>query len=137
MNKNDRVPYSSNGKAKTKAELCLRLSVRQFDWFSLVSLRFLFSSLYLRHPGSCAKRYLQRNQIKKPKGTTTINLTENQAWKINAQYTLRTTNTLHLSLFIHMSINEPTGYKYLNKKQSFPAKVAKFLYFKSTFCGDF
>lgn len=52
---------------------------------------------------------------KESKGIT-INLTENQAWKINVQYAFRNTNTFHLSLFIHMSINEPTGYKSFNKK---------------------
>lgn len=98
------------------------MSVCQFDWISLAPLWHLLFSLYFCHFDSYAKLHLQCNQIKNPKGTVTINLTENEAWKINVQYTLRTTNTLHLSLFIHTSINEPTGYKSLIRSNHFQLK---------------
>lgn len=113
------------GRQKPKLKDCLYLTGSLTASHCLLSCTC--SPPYFCHFDSYAKLHLQYNQIKNPKGTVTINLTENLAWKINVQYTLRTTNTLHLSLFVHMSINEPTGYKAFNKKYLFSSKIAKFL----------
>lgn len=111
----------STRRQKTKLEDCVCLSDSLTGSHQLLS-GTCFSPYTSATLIGYAKLHLQCNQIKNPKGTVTINLTENEAWKINVQYTLRTTNTSHLSLFIHMSINEPTGYKSLIRSNHFQLK---------------